>query len=211
MILIFQPDTPRIIKVVISQIPEALFAAYPLWYIYSKNHSYKKLGLIPGAKKTSYAFIIGILGGLFILLINFLYGFIINFIEGQGLDFFNIVAEMEKQNASIHNADLIWIIMLIPLFTLTSFSIEIVFRGVLHNALKDRIKNEIYVILLVALIYSVIMIILSFPSGLYYFFMYFLIFVVLGILYEINGNLYNSIIGNIFYSLLILLIIYLFG
>ena len=92
MLLTFQPQ-PRIIEIIIFQIPEGLFAVYPLWYIYSKNHSYKKLGLTPGAKKISYAFLIGILGGLFILLINFLYGFIINFIEGQGLDFFDIDGE----------------------------------------------------------------------------------------------------------------------
>ena len=211
MLLTFQSDISSIIKIVTLQIPEALFAVYPIWYIYSKNHSYKKLGLIPGSKKFLYGLIIGILGGSFIFLINFLFGFIINFIGELGLDFFDLIAGMKEQNLTIQNADLMWIILLTALLILASISIEIVFRGVLHNAIKQRIKNEIYVILLVALIYSVIMVILTFPLGIYYFFMNFLIFTVLGILYEINGNLYNSILGHIFYNLLLISFIIFIG
>lgn len=186
-------------------IPELLFGIYPLLYIYSKKHSYKKLGLKSESKKIILAVLIGILGGLLLFLINYFSGYLIDFIYEVGLDFFKIKENIEKQNSIIRDADLLPIILLAILLSLVSFSTEVVFRGVLHNTLKERFKNDFKVILLVASIYTVVMLLmLSFN-----FFVNFIIFMVLGLLYEINENLYNTIIASVFYYLLIIIFLVL--
>jgi len=72
--------------ILLSQIPELLFGIYPLWYIYSKKHSYRKLGLISESKKFLLALLIGVLGGLCLFLINYFSGYLINIISDAGLD-----------------------------------------------------------------------------------------------------------------------------
>ncbi|MHA1256939.1 MAG: CPBP family glutamic-type intramembrane protease, partial [Promethearchaeota archaeon] len=98
---------------------------------------------------------------------------------------------------------------------LASISIEIAFRGVLHNTLKERfndnkISGKILISTIVALVYSVFFLALSFPIGIYFLIPNFLIFLLLGMLYEINDNIYNTIIALILYNvLMITLIIYI--
>lgn len=193
--------------ILLSQIPELLFGLYPIWYIYSKNHSLSKLGFFSGSKKNMISILIGILGGLILLSISFLFDYIIRIINDAGLDFFNILASIEQQNLIIKNADLIWVIWLTFLLCLGSFTSEIVFRGVLHNTLKQKFKNEYTAILLVALAYSVVMLFFSFPISLSFFLLNFLAFTVLGILYSINGNIFNTILANIFYNILIIILL----
>ena len=195
--------------ILLSQIPELLFGIYPLWYIYSKKHSYRKLGLISESKKFLLALLIGVLGGLCLFLINYFSGYLINIISDAGLDFFEIKETIDEQNSIIQNADVLLIVFLTILLSLGSFSTEIVFRGVLHNTLKERYKNDFKVILFVALIYSVVMLLFSFPLGLVYFFVNFIIFTILGLLYEINKNLYNTIIASVIYNLLIIIFLIL--
>ena len=206
-IIAFQTEATKIELnmniILLSQIPELLFGIYPLWYIYSKKHSYKKLGLISEFKKFILALLIGVLVGLCLFLINYFSGYLIDFISDKGLDFFGIKETIEEQNSIIRDADFLLIALLTILLSLGSFSTEIVFRGVLHNTLKERFKNDYKVILFVALIYSVVMLLFSFPIGLGYFFVNFIIFTILGLLYEINKNLYNTIIASIFHTLLI--------
>jgi membrane protease YdiL (CAAX protease family)/predicted RNA-binding Zn-ribbon protein involved in translation (DUF1610 family) len=195
--------------ILLSQIPELLFGIYPLWYIYSKKHSYKKLGLFSESKKFLLALVIGVLGGLCLFLINYFAGYLFDIIADAGLDFFEVKETIDEQNSIIRNADFLLIILLTILLSLGGFSTEIVFRGVLHNTLKERFKNEIKVILIVALIYSVVMLLFSFPIGLVYFIVNFIIFTVLGLLYEINKNLYNTIIASILYNILIVVFLLL--
>ncbi len=195
--------------ILLIQIPELLFGIYPLWYIYSKKHSYKKLGLISESKKFILALLIGVLVGLCLFLINYFSGYLIDLISDRGLDFFEIKETIEEQNSIIRDADFLLIALLTILLSLGSFSTEIVFRGVLHNTLKERFKNDFKVILFVALIYSVVMLLFSFPIGLGYFYVNFIIFTILGLLYEINKNLYNTIIASIFYNLLIVIFLVL--
>ena len=193
--------------ILLSQIPELLFGIYPLWYIYSKKHSYKKLGLL--SKKFILALLIGVLGGLCLFLINYFSGYLIDIISDAGLDFFEIKETIEEQNSIIRDADLLLIALLTILLSLGYFSTEIVFRGVLHNTLKERFKNDFKVILFVALIYSVVMLLFTFPIGLGYFFVNFIIFTILGLLYEINKNLYNTIIASVLYNLLVVIFLVL--
>lgn len=212
-IIMFQTEATKIELnmniILLSQIPELLFGIYPLWYIYSKNHSYKKLGLISEFKKFILALLIGVLVGLCLFLINYFSGYLIDFLSDKGLDFFEIKETIEEQNSIIRDADFLLIALLTILLSLGSFSTEIVFRGVLHNTLKERFKNDYKVILFVALIYSVVMLLFSFPIGLGYFFVNFIIFTILGLLYAINKNLYNTIIASIFYNLLIVIFLVL--
>ncbi|MFX0041719.1 MAG: type II CAAX prenyl endopeptidase Rce1 family protein [Candidatus Hodarchaeota archaeon] len=208
-IIAFQVETTDIELnigiILLGQIPELLFGIYPLWYIYSKKHSYKKLGLKSESKKFILAVLIGLLGGLCLFLINYFFGYLIDFISDVGLDFLKLKETIEKQNSVIRDADLLPIILLVILLSLASFSTEIVFRGVMHNTLKERFKSGFKVILLVASIYTLVMLLLfSFN-----FFMNFIIFMVLGLLYEINENLYNTIIASVFYNLLIIIVLVL--
>jgi len=200
--VIIEMDLPLLL---ISQIPELLFGIYPLWYIHSKSHSFKKLGFFSGSKKILLAIVIGIVGAFLLLALNFFSNSFISYLADIGLDLFDLEESILEQNQIIKNADLIWILLLILLLCFTSISSELVFRGVLHNALKERFKNDLYVILLISLIYSVIMLLFYFPS---FFLLNFLIFAVLGVLYEINGNIYNTIIANICYNIIIIIIIY---
>ncbi|MFX0142019.1 MAG: type II CAAX prenyl endopeptidase Rce1 family protein [Candidatus Hodarchaeota archaeon] len=153
------------------------------------------------------AVLIGILGTVIILLIDFFSDSIIRFISDVGLDFFNIESSIKQQNDIIRDADLLWIILLTISLCFGSVSSEIVFRGVLHNALKQRFKNDFYVILIIALAYSVLMLLFSFPLGVGFFLLNFLTFTVLGFLYEINGNIYNTILANIYYNIVIIITI----
>jgi membrane protease YdiL (CAAX protease family) len=194
--------------ILLSQIPELVFGLYPLWYIYKRKHSYHKLGFFTESKKIVLAIFIGILGTFVLLLINFISDSLINFISDAGLDFFNIKSSIEDQNIIIRNANILWIILLTISLGFVSISSEIVFRGVLHNTLKQRFNNIVYVILIVALAYSLLMLLFSFSLGVSFFFLNFLSFIILGFLYEINGNIYNTIIANFIYNILVMMLIY---
>jgi len=195
--------------ILLRQIPKLLFGIYPLWYIYSKKHSFKKLGFSSESKKIIIAILLGILGGGCLLIINFLSSYYIDFLSKVGLDFFELKESFSEQNEVIQNADILMIIILMIVLSIGSFSIEIVFRGVLHNTLKERFKNDIVVVLIIALIYSAIWSLYTFPAGLVIFFINYIIFIVLGILYEINGNLYNSIIASIFFNFLFIIFLFI--
>ena len=126
-----------------------------------------------------------------------------------GLDLFDIEASINEQNLVIRNADLLWLILLTASLSVGAVSAEIVFRGVLHNALKKKFDNNFYVILIVSLAYSIMLLMFSFPIGLSFFLANFLTFTVLGILYEINGNIFNTILANILYNIIIMILIFL--
>ena len=190
----------------LSQLPELLFAIYPIWYIYSKKHNYKKLGFFFESKKILLAVIIGILGAALLILINFFSNTIISLLSDAGLDIFDIETSLAEQNQIIRDADLIWVILLVILISIGASSSEIVFRGILHNTLKQKFNNDLYVILIIALAYSALMLLFYYPT---FFLLNFLGFIALGILYEINGNIYNTIIANVLYNILLIVFIYL--
>ncbi len=196
-------------QIILSQIPELVFGIYPLWYIYNKKHSFTKLGFRSDSKKIIIAILIGILGSIMLLILEFFSDALINFMADVGLDFFNVKASLEEQNLVIINSELIWIILLALVLCLTTISSEIVFRGVLHNTLKQKFNNNYIVILLVALAYSLVLLLFSFPYGVSFFLLNFLASIVLGLLYEMNGNIYNTIMANILYSILAVILIYI--
>lgn len=209
-LLIFQGEGESLEQsiqlLLISQIPEILFAIYPLYYIRSKNHSYRKLGFTKDSKKILIGILIGVIGAVSLVIFNLLYNILINSLTDIGLNFFNIREDIAAQNEMIRNSDLIGVILLTVLMVVGASSLEIVFRGVLHNSLKQRFDNVIYVILLVSLAYSVLMLAL-FPNPAY-FLLNFIVFIILGILYELNGNLYNSIVASIIYTVTLMFFIY---
>ncbi|MFX1420232.1 MAG: type II CAAX prenyl endopeptidase Rce1 family protein [Promethearchaeota archaeon] len=190
-----------------NQIPEILFGLYPIWYIYTKKHSYNKLGFNTDSKKFVIAILIGILGTVLLLLIEFFSGYLINFFSDVGLDFFNIKSSIDAQNLIIKNADLLWIILLTLMLCVRAISTEIVFRGVFHNTLKQRFRNDYYVVIIVALAYSLMMLLFTFPIGIGFFLLDFLVFIMLGLLYSINGNIFNTIIANVAYNIIIIILI----
>lgn len=210
-IISFQIDlasfTNNIQLILLGQIAEMLFGVYPIWYIFKKKHSYNKLGFYLDSKKILISILIGILGTFLLVLIDFFSDSIITFFSNVGLDFFDVKLSIEAQNQIIRNADLLWIVLLTLSLCIVAVSSEIVFRGVLHNTLKRRFRNEVYVILIVALVYSIVMLLFSFPIGMSFIFANFLSFTVLGFLYSINGNLFNTIIANIAYNIVIIILL----
>ncbi|MFX0059219.1 MAG: type II CAAX prenyl endopeptidase Rce1 family protein [Candidatus Hodarchaeota archaeon] len=214
MLFTFQFDQSidiSITTILLSQIPEIIFGVYPLWYIYSKKHNFKKLGFSYELKTFLIAIIIGTIAGIGLLVFNFFSNNLIELMYNAGIDFYDILGYLAEENQVIRNADILWIILLMLLLSLSSFSTEIVFRGVLHNTLRERFEKDLFgrisVILLVALIYSGIFLLFSIPIGIYFFLINFVIFIIFGIIYEINHNIYNTIIASIFYNLLLILIL----
>ncbi len=199
----------NIVIIVLSQLPELVFGVYPIWYIYNKRHRYRKLGFFSDSRKILNAIVIGIVGTFILILIEYFSNTFITLINNAGLDFFDIKMSIIEQNLDIRNADLLWIFILTLLLITGAISSEIVFRGVLHNALKQKFKKEYYVILLVSLAYSLVMLLFSFPIGLVFFITNFLTFTILGVLYSINGNIYNTIIANCLYNIVIMILIVL--
>lgn len=204
--------------ILLSQIPGIAIGIYPLWYIYSNKHNSEKLGFTSDSKKIVLAIFIGIAGGILLLAINYLSGLINSFLNEVGFVFFDISEYIEQESKAIREADLIWIILLIILISLQAISTEIVFRGVLHNALKERFENKsgknlsgkMEVILIVAFVYAALYILFSFLIGIIFFILNFLVFLILGILYEINKNIYNTIIASVFYFNLVIILMVFF-
>jgi len=198
---------PTIQIFLISQIPEALFGIYPIYYIYSKKHSPEKLGFLKDSKKIVVGIIVGVIGAVCLILLDFLYSSLITSLGEIGLDLSNVIAESALQSQIIRDADFLWVYLLIILMVVGTFSMEIVYRGVLHNTLKQKFKNPIYVIIIVALAYAILMVVL-YPSPIY-FFLNLLGFIILGIIFEItNGNIYSTLITNILYNILIIVLIF---
>jgi len=202
----------NITTIILSQLPELIFGIYPLWYISSKKHDMRKLGFWYSPKKFLVTIAIGIIGGLILIIINNLSGWIIDLMIQFGFNFTDVFSQIAIENQIIREAEIYWIILLVFLLNLSVFSTEIVYRGVLHNTLKARFGNDLFgkfsTIVLVALIYSLLYLVFSLPLGIYFFIIEFFIFLILGVLYEINRNIYNPIIATILYnSVLIILVI----
>lgn len=205
-----------IFLVLLGQIAGIMFGIYPLWYIYSNKHNFKKLGFSVRGFENLIAVFIGILGAILLIGINYLLSpSLMAFFSGFGFDLFNISNYLEEENNILREADLIWIIVLMGMVCLQAVSAEIVFRGVLQNTLKVKYvkskndtKGKMRVICLVALIYACIYILFSFMYGIVFFLLNFAVFLVLGILYEINENIWNTIIASaVYHNLLIILIL----
>lgn len=199
--------TLTIEEILLNQIPLLLFGIYPIWYIYNKKHSFTKLGFHSDSNKIAIAFLIGILGALMLFLLNFFSDSLIYFMSDIGLDIFNTTSAIQEQNLVIRNSGLIWIIILILTLCVRTISLEVVFRGVLHNTLKQRFKNNYIVILIVALAYSLMLLVFTIPHGIYFFLFNFLAFVVLGFLYEINRNIYNTMLANLLFNIILIILI----
>ncbi len=204
----------NITTLILSQIPDIIFGVYPLWYIYSKKHNLKKLSLYLNLKSSLKALMIGIIGSIGLILLDNFSSIIIEFMYNSGMDFFNIFEYLGEEYLVIKNADIFWIILLCILLSLSVISTELVFRGVLHNSLKAQFENNligrISIILIVALIYAGLFLLFSWPVGLYFFAINFLVFIILGILFEINGNLLNTILANAIYNIILVIFIFIF-
>jgi membrane protease YdiL (CAAX protease family) len=203
----------NITTILLSLIPDIIFGLYPLYYIISKKHKFQKLGLKLKTRYIIIALIIGILGSELLILIDNFSSTIISFMYNSGIDFFDIFAHLEEGYLILQNTDLIFIVVLIFLMSLSVISTELAFRGVLHNALKAHFDNDFLgkssTIVIIALVYSALSLIFTFPIGIYFFIANFMVFLFLGIIYEINKNLLSTIIANVAYNIfLIILIVY---
>ena len=206
-------STINITTILLAQLPDLIFGVYPLWYIYSKKHNMKKLGFWYSPKSFLITIAVGIIGGLLLILFNNLSNSIIEVMMQLGINFDDVLSQIALENQVIRGADPYWIILLIFLLNMTVFSTEIVYRGVLHNTLKSHFGNNLFgkfsTIAIVALIYSLLYLVFSLPLGLYFFLIEFFIFLILGVLYEINNNIYNTIIASIIYNSLLMIIVIL--
>ncbi len=203
----------NITTILLSQLPALIFGVYPLWYIYSKKHNIKKLGFWYSPKSFLVTLVVGIIGGLLLVLINSFSSSIIDLMVQLGINFEDSLSQIGLESQIIREAEPYWIVLLIFLLNLSVFSTEIVYRGVLHNTLKSHFGNDFFgkfsTIVLVALIYSLLYLVFSLPLGLYFFLIEFFIFLILGVLYEINKNIYNPIIASIIYNSALIIIVIL--
>ncbi|MEJ2250130.1 MAG: zinc ribbon domain-containing protein [Candidatus Lokiarchaeota archaeon] len=203
----------NIYTILLFMVPEVFFSVYVFYYIISHNHKFEKIGLSTHKRKIFIAIGIGIVGSIGIYFIDNS-GFFVLIFKDLGLEKLlniNIQSIISEQNQAISSSNPLMIVVFAILLCLSSISSEIVFRGVLHNTLKQRMGSDIVsrflVIIIVAASYSIIYLIFSFPMGLFYIISNFLIYLLLGVLYEINGSLYNTIFANIIYNIAIVIII----
>jgi membrane protease YdiL (CAAX protease family) len=204
----------NIFNIIISQIPGILFGLYAIGYILANKHNIKKLGFLYDRNKILFAVIIGILGGFLLLFINIFSNFMNQVLNNMGWTLINITEYNVNQNNVIANADLIWIIVLGGLICLSSISTEIVLRGVLHNTLTNKFeknfKGKLIIITIISLAYGGIYLLFSFAIGITFFILNFLIGFILGVLYEINGNIYNTLVAACVYNILLLIAVIYF-
>ncbi|MFX0074912.1 MAG: CPBP family intramembrane glutamic endopeptidase [Candidatus Hermodarchaeota archaeon] len=204
----------NIVTILLSQLPDVIFGLYPLYYIYSKKHKAQKLGLMVKSRYILIALVIGAIGSVGLILIDNLSSTLITFMYNLGLDFFDVLGYLAEEYLVLQSSEPIFIVLLITLMCLSVISIEIAFRGVLHNALKtyfgNNILGKVSVILLVALIYSALFLFFTLPIGLYFFIPNLIIFLFLGIVYEINKNLLSTIFANVAYTIIIVILIVYF-
>ena len=199
--------------ILLSQTPDIVFGIYPLYYLYSKKHNLKKLGLILNKKSLVIATLVGIAGSIGLVLIDNFSSLIIRFMYDSGINFYDIFAYLDEQNLILQSSNIFLMIILIILISLSVISTELVFRGVLHRTLKSHFDNnflgKVSVIVIVALIYSFLFLFFTLPIGIYFFLVNFMVAVFLGVIYEINKNLVSTIMANLIYNIaLILLIVY---
>ena len=216
------PDTleieQNVVTVLLETVPVIALGIYPIYYILAKKNSFKKLGLNPNAEELILALALGVLGGFGLYLLNLLSDFAFSTLVNAGFEnFVTYHANVIEFNQIVKNSGFL-ILFYCLLTSLMAIATEIAYRGVLHNTLKqkfgEKIKGKLVASLLVALVYAGINILVFLISDLYIgFFLFitdFMMFFLLGILYELNGNLYNTIIAHVFYNLLIVLVIFLF-
>ena len=199
--------------ILLSQTPDIVFGIYPLYYVYSKKHNLKKLGLIFNKKSLLIATFVGIVGSIGLVLIDNFSSLIIRFMYDSGINFYDIFAYLDEEYLILQSSNLIMMIILIILISLSAISTELVFRGVLHRTLKSHFENnflgKVSVIVIVALIYSFLFLFFTLPIGIYFFLVNFMVSIFLGVIYEINKNLFSTIIANLIYSITyIILIVY---
>ena len=201
----------NITTILLSQIPDIIFGVYPLWYIYSKKHNFQKLRLNFKARPFLIALLTGIIGSIGLIIIDNFSSLLIHFMYDSGIDFFDIFSYLVEQSQVIKSADLIWVILLMVILSLSAISTELVFRGVLHNTLKERFENDLLgrssVVLIIALIYSVLFLFFTLPIGIYFFLVNLMFFIFLGILYEVNKNILTTIIASIIYNIAFIILI----
>ena len=199
--------------ILLSQAPDIVLGIYPLYYIYSKRHNLKKLGVIFNKKSLVIATIVGIAGSIGLVLIHNFSSLLIDFMYNSGINFYDIVAYLEEESLVLQNSNIIQVIILILLLSLSVISTELVFRGVLHRTLKahfdSKFLGKFSVIVIVALIYSFLFLFFTLPVGIYFFLANFMVSIFLGVVYEINKNLVSTIMASLIYNItLIILIIY---
>jgi len=213
------PDAPlqvdmTIFTIMLSQIPGIVFGIYAIVYIITHKHEAKKFGLNSETNKLILALLLGGIGAFGLLGINFFSSFFNNVLNDLGLSLFDIAAYVAEENQIIIDSGPLWITLLGVLLCLQAISIEIVYRGVLHNTLKERFGDttmgRVEVIFLVSLAYSSIYLLFSFPVGIVFLLLNFLIALLLETLYEITDNLYTTIIANATYNILLLIVIIFF-
>lgn len=198
----------------IGQIPTIIFGIYPLWYIFSRGHKPEKLGLHKEDNMLSKALIIGMIGALILVALNYILNVFNTAVFEIGLDIFDMQAYLDDERTILQEAPILLIVLLGFELVIGAISTEILFRGVLHNTLKEKFDGEdplsrFYVILIVALIYSGVYLLFSLLIGVVFFLMNFLVFILLGLLYEYNENLYNSIFAHAIYQILLVVVIML--
>jgi len=207
----------NIIVILLQLIPYSLLGLYPIFYIINKKNKFIKLGFITGSKSIILAILIGIFGGITLYILEFLSNLLFNSFVSLGFQGFTMYNENSLKMQSIIQTSGPWLLLYLILIVISTISIEVVYRGVLHKSLSTRFNktkfDRIYLILIVALVYAGIetlfMNFIDIYVSLYFLVVNIITFTILGILFEINGNLYNTLVAHVLFNILtIITIIY---
>ncbi len=218
MVLGVQSIEPSFNSLVLESLPRSSLIIYPLYYIISKKHNFSKFGFNSSLKNLLLALLVGIIGAILLLLLNFgieqvVEGFI-SLGSPSFLEYNNNISIYRK----IMGSSIIFVIIYLLISNLTIIAVELAYRGVLHPSLKAKfgpnIKSSFLVILISSFIYSGIETLFFFPTdvmlGLVVFLNYLTLFMVLGILYEFKSNLFTTIFAHIMFNI-IWLIVFVFS
>jgi len=198
-----------IYTIYIDFIPRSLMGIIPLAYFIFNKHLPKKLGFNLNKKKITLAIFIGLFVGLGLYLLNIVYDIffrdnLFKILSDLGASIFveKIILNIENTNQIVLSTEIYWILLLGIFIILEAISIEIAFRGTLHNTLKVKFGNDkiqrFKIVLIVALLYTALF---SFLNPFYILFN-FILNLCLGLIYELTKNLISSIIASVTLNIL---------
>ena len=208
----------NIFMILLQLSPYCLLGIAPIVYIINKKNKFIKLGFINDSKSMILALIIGIFGGITLFVIEFLSNMVLASFVSLGFQGFTTYNENVLKMHNIVQSSGPWLFIYIILIVISTISIEIAYRGVLHKSLSTRFNktnyDKIIVILIVALVYagieSLFMNFIDIFVSLYFLVYNTITFIILGILFEINRNIYTTLVAHLLFSILMIItIIYL--
>ncbi|MFX1239293.1 MAG: type II CAAX prenyl endopeptidase Rce1 family protein, partial [Promethearchaeota archaeon] len=214
----FQSTGLTIFYLILEKLPHISLFIYPLLYIILRKDRFLKLGFDSKGRKLHTIFFFAFIGIFTLFFLNLFFGMLIENLQRMSVPGFINYSGNSLLIRNIINTSGFWFIFYYSFSVLSVISIEIAYRGVLHNALKDKfgtnLKGRSIVILIVSGMFAFIESLMSFLNdvllGLVFLAYYFLLFLILGILYELKGRIYNTLITYVIFDIVTMIIFVFF-